>query len=171
MVLRPFIAATLLAAVMCVSTWPLHLWLLHKLKGRQNIVALSMKISLVLVIILPLALVAYNLTDNISTFYNWIKQAVEAGVQDSPAWLKGVPIVGGNLNEYWHLLATNHDELVKLEKNLFESIKSFLLAGGVLLGQGALQMSLATFVSFFFYRHGIVLMNFLNVATARLIGA
>lgn len=170
MVLRPFIAATLLAAVMCVSTWPLHLWLLHKLKDRQNIAALAMTLSLVLVIILPLALVAYNLTDNVSTFYNWIKQAVEAGAPDPPAWLKGVPIVGGNLDEYWHLLATNRGELITLEKNLFEPVKNFLLAGGSLLGQGVLQMSLAAFVSFFLYRHGVVLMNFLNVAMARLIG-
>src|ERR1019366_10208901 len=32
------------------------------------------------------------------------------------------------------------------------------------------QMSLAAFVSFFLYRHGVVLMSFLNVAMARLIG-
>jgi predicted PurR-regulated permease PerM len=81
-----------------------------------------------------------------------------------------MPIVGKFIDEYWHLLATNHDEFVTLEKNLFEPIKNFLLAGGVLLGQGVLQMSLAAFVSFFLYRHGVVLMNFLNVAMARLIG-
>src|SRR3989338_8373991 len=94
LVLRPFMAATLLAAVVCVSTWPLYLWLLRKMKGRQNIAAFTMTLSLACVVILPLALVAYNLADNVTVFYDGIKQAVEAGPLEPPAWVKGIPIVG-----------------------------------------------------------------------------
>jgi len=36
LVLKPFLAAMLLAAVMCVSTWPLYVWLLKRMKGRQT---------------------------------------------------------------------------------------------------------------------------------------
>lgn len=170
LVLRPFLAATLLAAVVCVSTWPLHLRLLRKLKGRKNLAALIMTLSLVLVIILPLALVAYNLADNVTAFYNWLKQAVENGSPEPPVWLKGMPMIGVHIDAYWQLLATNHDEVVTLEKNLFEPIKNFLLAGGALLGQGVLQMSLTAFASFFLYRHGVVLTKFIKVAMDRLIG-
>jgi len=35
--------------------------------------------SLALVVILPLALVAYNLADNVTAFYDGIAQAIEAG--------------------------------------------------------------------------------------------
>ncbi|MCR4298711.1 MAG: AI-2E family transporter [Gallionella sp.] len=170
LVLRPFLAATLLAAVVCVSTWPLYLWLLRKMKGRQNIAAFTMTLSLACVVILPLALVAYNLADNVTVFYDGIKQAVEAGPLEPPAWLKGVPIVGVPLDEYWHLLATNHEEMLALEKRLLEPVKNFLLAGGMLLGQGVLDMSLAAFVSFFFYRDGVALVRFLNVAMDRVVG-
>ncbi len=170
LVLRPFLAATLLAAVVCVSSWPLYLWLLHRMKGRQNIAALTMTLSLALVVILPLALVAYNLADNVTALYNAIKQAVEVGPLEPPAWLKGVPIVGESVNKYWHLIATSQEEMDALVKRLLEPAKNFLLSGGILLGQGVLEMSLAAFVSFFFYRDGVALVRFLNVAMDRVVG-
>lgn len=170
LVLRPFLAAMLLAAVVCVSTWPLYVWLLRRMKGRQNIAAFTMTLSLALVVILPLALVAYNLADNITAFYEGVKQAVEAGPLEPPAWVKGIPIVGGSVNEYWHLLATSQEEMLALVKRFLESAKDFLLAGGILLGQGVVEMSLAAFVSFFFYRNGEALLRFLNVAMDRVVG-
>ena len=45
-----------------------------------------------------------------------------------------------------------------------------MLAGGILLGQGVIQLSLATFVCFFFYRDGVALVRFLNVAMVRVVG-
>ena len=169
-VLRPFLAAILLAAVLCVSTWPLYLRLLRKVQGRQNIAALIMTLSLVLMVILPLALVAYNLSDNVTVFYNDIKQVVVAGPLAPPAWLAGVPVVGQSLAEYWHLIATSREEMDAFTQRLLEPTKSFLLSGGMLLGQGVLEMSLAAFVSFFFYRDGEVLVRFLNMAMDRIVG-
>ena len=94
LVLRPFMTAMLFAAVVCVSTWPMYLWLLRKLKNRQNLAALSMTLSLILVVILPLALVAYNLADNVTAFYDTIRQSMEAGPPEPPAWLTGLPLLG-----------------------------------------------------------------------------
>src|SRR3990167_6312619 len=161
LVLRPFLAAMLLAAVLCISTWLPYLWLLRRMKGRQNIAAFIMTLSLALVVILPLALVAYNLADNVTAFYEGVKQAVEAGPLEPPAWVKGVPLVGGSVDEYWHLLATNQEEMLALVKRFLESTKDFLLAGGIMLGQGVVGMSLAAFICFFFYRNGGALLRFL----------
>ena len=170
LVLRPFLTATLLAGVGCISTWPLYVWLLRRMKGRQNIAALTMTLSLALVVILPLGLVAYNLADNVTTIYEGIRQAVEAGPPEPPAWLKRVPIVGASVDEYWNLIATNQEERTALAKRMLEPAKNFLLAGGILLGQGVIEMSLAVFVSFFFYRDGVALLRFLNVAMDRVAG-
>lgn len=170
LVLRPFLTATLFAAVVCVSTWPLYLRLLHRMKGRENLTSLIMTSSLSLLVILPLALVAYNLADNVTAFYNSIKQAVEFGPIDAPAWLKEIPIVGKTANEYWHLIATSQPDMDALSKRLLEPAKNFLMAGGIVLGQGVLEMSLAAFVSFFFYRDGLALVRFLNQALDRIAG-
>lgn len=170
LVMKPFLTATLLAAVGCVTTWPVYVWLLGRMKGRQNMAALTMTLSLVLVVILPLALVAYNLADNVTVFYEGVKQAVEAGPPEPPAWLKRVPMIGTSADSYWHVLATNNQERAAVVKRLLEPAKDFLLAGGILLGRGVIEMSLAAFVSFFFYRDGVVLVRFLNVAMDRVAG-
>jgi predicted PurR-regulated permease PerM len=170
LVLRPFLGATLLAAVVCVSTWPLYLWLLRKMKGRRSMAALTMTLSLAVVVILPLALVASNLAGNVTAFYDWAKHALEAGPIEPPAWLQGVPIVGQSADEYWHLIATDREEMEALVKRLLQPARNFLLAGGIVLGQGVLEMSLAAFVSFFFYRDGVALVGFLNGAMDRVLG-
>ena len=170
LVLMPFLVATLLAAVVCVSTWPIYVWLLRRMKDRKNIAAFIMTLSLVCVVILPLALVAYHLADNVTTFYDGIRQAVEEGPPYPPTWLKSLPIVGASVDEYWRLVASNREEMLALAKRFLEPAKDFLLAGGILLGQGVMEMSLAAFVSFFFYRDGEALMRCLNVVTDRLVG-
>ena len=107
LVLRPFMTAMLLAAVVCISTWPVYLWLLRKLKNQPNLAALTMTFSLTLLVILPLALVAYNLADNVTAFYDAVKQSMEAG---PPAWLTGLPLLGGPIEEYWRNLVGSPEE-------------------------------------------------------------
>lgn len=169
-VLMPFLGATLLAVAVCISTWPLYLGLLRRMKGRQNTAAFIMTLSLACVVILPLALVAYNLADNITAFYEGIKQTAEAGPLEPPAWIKRVPIIGGAVDQYWHLIAHSREEMLALAKRLLEPTKNLLLAGGILLGQGVIEMSLAAFVCFFFYRDGEALLRFLNAAMDRVLG-
>lgn len=169
-VFKPFLTATLLAAVVCISTWPLYLWLLQKLKGRRNIAALAMTLSLALLVILPLALVAWNLADNISALYLEIRQIMANGPAEPPAWLKQTPVIGKSVADYWHLLATSPEEVVALENRLLVPARNYLLAGGMLLGQGVMEMSLAAFVCFFLFREGTELLAFLDRAIARMVG-
>ena len=170
LVLKPFLTATLFAAVVCVTTWPLYLRLLHVMKGKKIIAALVMTVALSLLVILPLALVAYNLADNITAFYNEIKLAIELGPIIAPDWLINVPLVGSSAHDYWQLIATSQSDMDALIKRLLEPTKNYMLAGSIFLGQGVLEMSLAAFVSFFFYRDGLSLVHFLNVTMDRVVG-
>ena len=170
LVLRPFLTATLLAAVLCITTWPLYLGLLRKFKGRKSLAALIMTLSLVIIIILPLALIAYNLADNVTALYNGIRSAIESGPPAPPDWLKDIPVVGVRLDTYWHLISTSREEMDALILFSLEPTKNFLLAGGILLGQGVIEMSLAAFVSFFLYRDGEALVRIINAAMDSLVG-
>jgi predicted PurR-regulated permease PerM len=147
-----------------------YLWLLHKLKNRQNLAALTMTLSLTLAVILPLALVAYNLADNVTAFYNAVRQSMEAGPPKPPAWLTGLPLLGGPIEEYWRNIAGSQEEMLALAKRLLEPARNFLLASGMLLGQGVMEMSLAAFISFFFYRDGEALTRSIGAGMARLAG-
>ena len=51
----------LILVCVSISSWPLYLLLLGKVKGRRNLAAAIMTVSLVLVIVLPLVLVTYKI--------------------------------------------------------------------------------------------------------------
>lgn len=170
LVLRPFLTAMLFAAVVCISTWPVYLGLLGRLRGRRTLAALIMTLSQVLVIIVPLALVAYNLADNVTAFYTDIRQAMNTGHLEPPAWLTKIPIVGEAADGYLRQLAASREEKIMLVQRLLEPARNFLLSGGILLGQGVLEMSLAAFVAFFFYRDGETLLEAIRLGTDRIVG-
>lgn len=78
-VLRPFLAAILFALAVTISSWPLFLSLVTRSKDRRTLAAAVMTVALVLVIIVPLALVTYNMADDVSRVYEQIKVAFDAG--------------------------------------------------------------------------------------------
>lgn len=171
LVLRPFLSAILFAAVVCISSWPAYNWLLRKMQGRRSLTAFTMTLSLSLLLILPVAMVAYSLAENIPAFYEMFQGVVEAGLpKNPPGWLAGLPM-GGYMVNYWQHLASNQAELLALGQRLLEPAQKLLLATGVLLGKGVMQLILAVFVSFFFYRDGEALLRALGVVMDRAVGS
>ncbi|MEJ7808270.1 MAG: AI-2E family transporter, partial [Telluria sp.] len=49
-VLRPFLAAILFAAAVVISSWPLYLFLLDRMLGRRSLAALTLTLSLTLLV-------------------------------------------------------------------------------------------------------------------------
>ncbi|HAT32519.1 MAG TPA: AI-2E family transporter [Janthinobacterium sp.] len=170
-VLRPFLAAMLFAACVGISSWPLYLRLLARLGGRRTLAAAIMTLALVLLIIVPLALVAYNLADDVARLYEQIRAALDSGSIAPPDWLRGVPLVGEALDGYVRKITASRAEMLDLAKNLLEPARRLVLAGGLLLGSGVAQTSLAVFVSFFLYRDGQSLVKVLQAGLLRIVGA
>jgi predicted PurR-regulated permease PerM len=169
-VLRPFLAAVLFAAAITISSWPLYLRLLARLKQRRTVAALVMSIGLTLLIIVPLTLVTWNIADNASSYYDQIKANLDSGTLDPPLWLKDVPLVGEMVDTYLRKLLHSREELLNVAKNLLEPGRRLLLGGGMVLGSGVAQVSLAVFVSFFLYRDGHAILQALATGMDKLIG-
>jgi predicted PurR-regulated permease PerM len=169
-VLRPFLAAILFAAAISISSWPLYLRLLARLKQRRTIAALVMSIGLTLLIIVPLTLVTWNIADNASSYYDQIKANLDSGTLDPPLWLKDIPLVGEMVDSYLRKLLHSREELLNVAKNLLEPGRRLLLGGGMVLGSGVAQVSLAVFVSFFLYRDGQAIVQALATGMDKLIG-
>lgn len=170
-VLRPFVAAILFACAITISSWPLYLRLLLRLKGRRSIAALIMSVGLTLLILVPLTLVTWNIADNASSFYDHFKASLNSGTLAPPGWLRELPVVGEMADTYLRKLLGSREELLNVAKNLLEPARHLLLGGGVLLGSGVAQVSLAVFVSFFLYRDGVAMLASLSNAMDKLIGA
>lgn len=169
-VLRPFLPAILFACAITISSWPLFLRLQARLRGRRTVAATVMTISLILVIILPLALVTWNVADNAGQFYRGLRDALQAGHLAPPDWLRQVPVIGEMMDNYLRGLISSREQLIELAKRYMEPARHFLLGGGIVLGSGVAQVSLAAFVSFFLYRDGATLLQALSVGMDKIMG-
>jgi predicted PurR-regulated permease PerM len=168
-VLKPFLAAILFAAAVVISSWPLYQKLQQRMRGRRTLAALTMTLTLTLLVIIPLALVAYNLADNIGGAFEELR-AMSFGELQPPAWIRGIPLVGEQIHTYLRQLVASRDQMMELARRMAEPARHTLLAGGIMLGTGVVQMSLAAFVSFFFYRDGVALMSVIAAAMQRIMG-
>ncbi|HEV7813542.1 MAG TPA: AI-2E family transporter [Janthinobacterium sp.] len=169
-VLQPFLAAVLFAAAVSISSWPIYLWLLARLRGRPTLAAIVMTLSLVLVIILPLVLVSYNIADNVARVADQLRSAIDSGSLVPPAWLADIPLVGASFDAYARKILGSREEMLALASNSLEPARRYLLGGGLVLGSGLAQTSLAVFVSFFLYRDGPRILEVLRSGMQRLIG-
>src|ERR1700739_2116855 len=61
LVVRPFIGAILFAGILCLSTWPIFLWIRRRLGGRSWAAALLLVLALVVALGLPIALSAESI--------------------------------------------------------------------------------------------------------------
>jgi predicted PurR-regulated permease PerM len=81
-----------------------------------------------------------------------------------------VPLVGATLDGYLRKITGSRAELLALAQNMLEPARHYLLGGGILLGSGVAQTSLAVFVSFFLFRDGEQLLRALATGMQRIIG-
>lgn len=155
LVLRPFLGAILFAGVLCFSTWPLFVRLRDRLRGRSWLAALLLVLAMIVALALPVALAAQSLVvhsaDMVETVRNFLD---ERSTLSLPAFVRGLPLVGGWLDEYWQVLMQSQAELVSLARRFADPAKALLVAMGGAIAQGLVQILIAIFVAFFFYRDG-----------------
>ncbi|NJD89203.1 MAG: AI-2E family transporter [Betaproteobacteria bacterium] len=170
LVIRPFLAALLFAAVLCLSTWPAFRWARDRLGGRGTLTALLFVLAMLLAIALPVALAGISLVTNSSQAIDFVRGLIDRGPFELPAWVTGLPVVGASLDEYWHSLLGNREEIVALAKRAAEPAKGLLVTAGSAAGEGLLQILAAIFMAFFFYRDGEEVARMVRDGMARLAG-
>jgi predicted PurR-regulated permease PerM len=169
-VLKPFLPAILFAAAVVISSWPLYLRLLRAMRGRRSLAALTMTLSLTLLVIIPLAIVAYNLADDVAVTFGQLRDSIEHGALVPPGWIRDLPFIGNTLDVYLRQLVASRDQMLDLAQRMVEPARHYLMAGGLMLGTGVVQMSLAAFVSFFLYRDGHALVAVTANMMAKVMG-
>lgn len=171
LVLRPFIGAILFAGVLCLSTWPAYAWLRDRWQGRSTLAALVVVMVMVVALAAPVALAAQSLIVHSATMVEAVRSFLDQRSNfELPAFVRDLPLVGAWLNDYWQLLLKSREELVALGKRLADPAKTMLVALGGAIGEGLLQILIALFVAFFFYRDGERIRRLLQEAMARLAG-
>ena len=171
LVIRPFLAALLFAAVLCLSTWPAFRLLRDRLGGSSAGAALVFVLVMLFAIAFPVALAAHSLITHSSQAIDLVRGFIDRGPFELPAWLTGLPFVGSMMDDYWHRLVGSREEIVTLARRLAEPAKGMLFAAGAAAGEGLLQILLAIFVAFFFYRDGEEVATMVRTGMTRIAGS
>jgi predicted PurR-regulated permease PerM len=170
MVLKPFLAAILSAAILCFSTWPVYEWFERKLGGRSWLAALIMTLLLALILVLPLVVIAFTYADEVPHIVELVRDTLSEGLPDPPSWVASIPLVGESLNAGWHEIAGNQAKLAELLQRLLQPARQGLISVSVLIGEGSIQFTLIAFIAYFFYRDGAALAQALRNALNRVAG-
>lgn len=170
LILQPFIAAVLFAIIICVTTWPLYAWLLGRFGGRPALTSSVMTLLLMLVVLVPMVFLAISLADAVPPLVAKLRAVFEQMAVAPPEWLRRIPLVGEQLDAYWHSLAESREEFNKLLKQLYDPARTVLTKTVALTGEGLLQIVLVLFISFFIYRDGAALAERLRSGSVRLGG-
>ena len=159
LVLRPFFSPILWAIILGYSTWPIYERLNAALGNRGTLAAFLMTLGLAAAFVLPLVLLGTSLADNVETLVEALR-GPDGGIDfiAPPSWVKGLPLVGETLDAYWLLLVTNTGQFLREVGSylapLFGAARNLVVAGGVGLGRGVLELSLSVLIVFFVYRDG-----------------
>ena len=172
LVLRPFVGAILFAGVLVLSTWPAFIWLRDRWGGRSALAALALVLGMLVALALPVALAAQSLIVHSAEMVEAVRGFLER--RDSlllPDFVVSIPLLGPWLSDYWTLLLGSREELTALAKRFADPARALLLALGAGIGQGLIQILIAMFVAFFFYRDGERVRRLLLEGMARLAGS
>lgn len=170
-VLRPFLGAILFAGVLCFSTWPLFLHLRERVGRRSWVAAAIMVLGMILALALPVALAAQALIVNSADMVERLRAFLDQRADlDLPYFVTHMPLLGPLIEDYWRLLMRSHAEIVALAQRFADPAKSLLVGLGGAVAQGLIQILIAIFVAYFFYRDGDRVRLLLLEGFARLAG-
>ena len=154
-VMRPFIPATVWAAMIVITTWPAMLALQRWLWGRRSLAVAVMTVILLLVFLVPLSAAIYTIITHADEAFAKIKELAELRPGPAPQWLAGLPFVGPRAAETWNRIATSDaDTLLKQLTPYLGDIKTFLLDKIGSTGMLIVQLLLTTIVSAIMYAGG-----------------
>jgi len=170
MVLKPFLAAILTAAILCFSTWPVYEFIERKFRGRRGLAALTMTALIIVVLVVPLALIAASFAEDVPGLIENVREMLAEGLPGPPDWVASIPLAGEPLDAGWREIAGSQAKLAEALKRLAQPARDVLVQAGIIIGEGVLQLTLIAFIGFFFYRDGAALLQALRRSLDRVAG-
>ncbi len=104
-VLRPFIAATIWATMIVLSSWPLFVMLEARFGGRRGPAVAVMTLSMMLILIVPLWLAIDTILENADMIVAFSQRLMKSGLPALPDWVVGLPLIGPKLAAFWNDIA------------------------------------------------------------------
>jgi predicted PurR-regulated permease PerM len=104
-ILRPFLGAAIWAVTIVIATWQLLMYIQRRLWGRRSLAVAVMTVVLLCVLVVPLWMAIGTIVSNSEQIGAWVKSLSAFEFPPPPAWLAGVPLIGGDLVAAWNKVA------------------------------------------------------------------
>ena len=172
-VIQPFLGAISFAAILCFSTWPLFLKLRSRVGGKSWLASLIAVTILLVAIALPIALAAQSIvvhsSDAVEAFHRFLDRKEAFAL---PTFVRNIPALGPWLDDLVRgILQSSREDLIAYAKEYLDPLRGMLVGVGKAAGQGLVQVLLAIFIAYFFYRDGDRIRRLVMEGMARLAGA
>lgn len=105
-VLKPFLAATVWAAMIVVATWPWLKALERTFGNRRTPAVLVMTLGMLLLLVMPLWWAISTIAERSHDLMTFGQDLANKGIPTPPEWVAGIPLVGEKLSDFWLELST-----------------------------------------------------------------
>ncbi|HEX5632811.1 MAG TPA: AI-2E family transporter YdiK, partial [Gemmatimonadales bacterium] len=154
-ILLPFLPAIIWAATIVVATWPLLERVQSRVGGRRWLATTIMSLIMLLLFFVPVGLAVTTVVDHAGDAAELGRDIATNGLPDPPAWVAGLPVVGGRVDAKWREFgALPPDELMSRIAPRLRDVSAWMLAkaGGLLLL--TVQFVLTVVVTALLYANG-----------------
>jgi predicted PurR-regulated permease PerM len=115
-------------------------------------------------------IVGTTIAENSDRVAAFVQKLMDEGPPPPPDWVSRLPLIGNVTAEYWSGFSHDTARLMSELAKYVEPARKVLVASGVTLVNGLLQLLLSILLAFFFYRDGDAVVARLGVAIDRIAG-
>ncbi len=167
-IVRPFTTAILFGAAVATAAWPARQALHRRGIPRRTAAAILLSLALILIVV-PTLIVAPRLADHLTDGLERIGTYL-ATTPEEPAWIKGLPLIGGRLDAAWDRAVGAEGSLRRLAEPYTADLEQVMIAGAHALADSVLQVILSLAVATMFWANGDALVPIMHDTLRRLGG-
>ena len=93
-VMMPFVASTVWATMIVISTWPWLTAVQKRVGGKRGPAVALMVVGLLAVLVVPVWLGISTIVSNVDRLPHYARTIAEKGLPPPPDWVAGIPLVG-----------------------------------------------------------------------------
>jgi predicted PurR-regulated permease PerM len=154
-ILRPFLAATIWAAMIVVTTWPIHRGLQSRLWGKRWLATTIMTAALLLVFVAPFSAAIGTIVANAGEIVDWTSRFSEVKLPQPPEFVEKIPVIGDKAATVWREYADKgSEELADIVKPYATRVASWFVAEVGNFGLVTLQFLLTVVIAAILYMTG-----------------
>jgi predicted PurR-regulated permease PerM len=154
-ILRPFLAATVWATMIVVTTWPILRTLQSLLFGKRWLATTILTAALLLVFVVPLSAAIGTIVANAGDIVDWASQLSDVHLPPPPDFVEKIPIVGAKAAGVWREYADKGSaELAEIVRPYAVRVTSWFVTEVGNFGLVGLQFLLTVVIAAILYMSG-----------------